>query len=469
MPFLSVLVLNLFFKTALRKLAFWVCAALCLFQINVALFPGTCSLVRCSEFFDAFFKPDLLADKLTQAVLLLIGIVVFMALLVSRHFIKVERKEFNFVNFLLLILAGMNGIVLVKDVFSLYVFLEITSVASFVLIAFEKNMDSLEGAFKYLIMSALATILILVAVALFILISGSTQFGAINAALATSAQKHLVMLALVIFLGGVFIKSGIMPFHGWLPDAYSSAPCAVSVLLAGIVTKVVGVYVLMRVMITLVGFDNPIKYVLLFLAAFSIVLGAVLALAQKDFKRMLAYSSISQIGYIVLGLGVGTPLGVAGAIFHFFNHAIFKSLLFVNAAAVESQAETRQIDKMSGLAEKMPVTGITSVIASLSAGGIPPLAGFWSKLLIIIALWSAGLRTYAIIAVLASVITLAYFLTLQRNVFFGRLKDTLYHIREAGFWLILPSVILAGIILAAGLFFPLLVKFNSFIVPLQGI
>jgi multicomponent Na+:H+ antiporter subunit D len=196
-----------------------------------------------------------------------------------------------------------------------------------------------------------------------------------------------------------------------------------------------------------------------------VVLGALAALTQSDFKRMLSYSSISQVGYIVLGLGSGTALGLAGAILHIFNHSVFKSLLFVNSASLEKQAGTRDIDKLGGLAKQMPLTGLTSVIASLSCAGIPPLAGFWSKLIIIIALWLAGYRLYAVIAVLGSVLTLAYFLSLQRRAFFGKVNEELRNIREAGFGLSFPAAILAIIILGAGLTLPLVL--NKFVLGLS--
>jgi multicomponent Na+:H+ antiporter subunit D len=173
---------------------------------------------------------------------------------------------------------------------------------------------------------------------------------------------------------------------------------------------------------------------------------------------MLSYSSISQVGYIILGVGSGSILGVAGAALHIFNHAAFKSLLFVNSAAVESQLGSRDMDKMGGLAKQMPITGWTSVIGSLSCAGIPPLAGFWSKLIIVIALWLAGYKTYAVIAVLGSVLTLAYFLSLQRRVFFGKLNEEFKNIKEAGFNLTFPAVMLAALIVVLGILTPFILS-----------
>jgi multicomponent Na+:H+ antiporter subunit D len=149
------------------------------------------------------------------------------------------------------------------------------------------------------------------------------------------------------------------------------------------------------------------------------------------------------------------------------NHAIFKSQLFANAAAVEKQTGTRDMDKLGGLASKMPVTGGTSIVAMLSISGIPPLAGFWSKLLIIIALWQSAYYSYAFIAVVASVITLAYFLSFQRRVFFGKLAEGLENVKEAKFGLVLPALILALLTILIGIFFPLVL--DKLILPIQSI
>jgi multicomponent Na+:H+ antiporter subunit D len=269
----------------------------------------------------------------------------------------------------------------------------------------------------------------------------------------------------MLFLGGLFIKSGLVPFHGWLPDAYSSAPNPVSVLLAGIVTKATGVYALVRLTTAVFAVSRPLTNVLLFVGILTILAGALAALGQRDFKRMLAYSSISQMGYIVMGIGAGNPLGVAGAVFHIFNHSIFKSLLFVNAAAVEASTGTRDMDRLGGLSSRMRTTGITSLVGFLSAAGIPPLAGFWSKLLIIIGLFQAGRPYYGALAILGSLITLAYLLVMQRRIFFGELRAGLEGAREAGGWIAAPSVILAAITIGVGVFFPYLV--NSILVPIR--
>ena len=360
----------------------------------------------------------------------------------------------------------MNGTVLVTDLFSLFVFIEVTAVSSFILIASSRDIRALEGAFKYVILSAVAGIMMFTSVALLMMVAGGTSFTEVRSAVHASGSNLLVKIAVGAFFCGLFIKGGLVPFHGWLPDAYSAAPAPVSVLLAGIVTKVAGIYGLVRLASGVLGPSDSLNLVLLVVGALSVVVGALAAIGQNDLKRMLAYSSISQIGYIVLGLGCGSPLGLVGAVFHLFNHAVFKSLLFVNAAALEQRLGTTDMTRMGGLGSRMPVTGITSVVATLSTAGIPPLAGFWSKLIIIIALWQTGNHAYAVVAVLISVVTLAYLLIMQRRIFFGKVAEGFKDVREAGLGLVMPAVVLAVLTIAAGLALPWML--SALMLPVGG-
>jgi multicomponent Na+:H+ antiporter subunit D len=305
--------------------------------------------------------------------------------------------------------------------------------------------------------------MMLLSIALLFFISGNTEFSAIQAALKNSPHNFIVIFAISMFICALFIKGGLVPFHGWLPEVYASAPAPVSILLAGVVTKILGVFILIRMAISVIGFSHSMNQVFLFVGALSIVVGALAALGQSDFKRMLAYSSISQVGYILAGIGSGSALGILGAVFHLFNHSVFKSTLFVNSAALESQTGTRNINKMSGLASKMPITAATSVISSLSTAGLPPLAGFWSKLLIVLALWLSGNYVYALVAIIASIITLAYFILMLRKVFFGNnVAEESANVKEAGFSLLFPACLLSGINIGLGLAFPLLLKLLNF-------
>jgi multicomponent Na+:H+ antiporter subunit D len=435
-------------------MAAWVAGAICMIQMAMAATFGWPAWQGVAQALTLPFGASLSIDLISAVVLFTIGMVGLMAVLTG------GRGKLNFANLVLVSIMGMSGVAMVRDLFSLYIFLEITGVASYVMIAMHKDSDGLEGSFKYLLMSAVATVLMLSALALIFMVVGKLDFASVASYLnATEGHWHFaIKAAMILLVAGFCIKAGVVPFHGWVPGAYTSAPPEVSVLLAGIITKAGGVYAILRIMNDVfanVGLGLPFMV----LGTLSIVVGALAAIGQKDMKRMLAWSSISQVGYIVLGAGLGTPMAIAGALLHFFNHATFKSLLFVNSAAVEEQTGTREMEKLGGLAQNMKITGGTSVVGFLSTAGIPPLSGFWSKVLIIVALWSAGQYAFAAIAVGASILTLGYFLIMQRKVFFGKLREGLEGIREGGARYTVPALILAAVTVLVGVFFPFVLQF----------
>jgi multicomponent Na+:H+ antiporter subunit D len=273
---------------------------------------------------------------------------------------------------------------------------------------------------------------------------------------ATMGPK-LLGLCVALFLLGFGLKAAVVPFHAWLPDAHPSAPAPISAMLSGVVIKVSGIYALVRVLYTVFGLTPMVVQVLMALGVLSMVAGALLALGQTDFKRMLAYSSISQIGYIVVGFALGTPLGIMGGLFHLFNHATFKGLLFLDAGATEYATGTRDLTKLGGINNKLPITGLTTTIGTFSIAGVPPFNGFWSKLLIIVALVETQHYLVATIAIATSVLTLWYFLLMQRRAFYGKLAAGLEKIKEVPFAMGLAVFCLAAICLLVGVFYPAVV------------
>ncbi len=464
-PLLCLMLFNLPWRKAGEKVAFWTAFVFLAAQMaaSAARFFLARDLTADPLAGILFFR--LAGDGLTWIMLFTVAMTAMTALLAGNVYFSDGKQKFLFNNLLFVSLIGMNGTVLTTDLFSLYVFFEVTSVSSFILIAIQKEKEALEGAFKYLILSTVATVLMLAAVGFFLLVAGGTSFAEIRMACIESPHPALARLAAALFVGGLFIKAGVVPFHWWVPDAYGAAPAPVSILLAGIVTKATGVYGLARLVVSVLDRNPALQTVLMAAGTVSIFAGAFAAIGQRDFKRMLAYSSISQVGYIVLGLGCGTPLALAGAVFHLFNHAVFKSLLFVNAAAVERRLGTTDMNRMGGLASRMPWTGWSSVVALLSTAGIPPLAGFWSKLIILIALWQAGLYAYAALALLGGILTLAYFLSMQRRVFFGKETPESASVREADFGLVLPEIVLTALTVGIGLAFPFVLR--HVILPIQ--
>ena len=358
---------------------------------------------------------------------------------------------------ILVSVAAMTGVVTTTDFFTLYVFIEVLAVTSFALITTDDSGAGLEGALKYFFLTFPASALIIAGISVLMLSLGSLSFDALRVFMASDIPSGPVTFGAALIMLGFIIKAGVVPFHTWTPDAYQGAYAPVSAHLAGIVTKISGVYAIIKLATLLRFFDGraqALSGILMFLGMLSIAVGALAALKQTDFKRMLAFSSISQVGYIVLAAGLGTPLAVMGAIFHLFNHATFKTVLFLNSASLEKSAGTTDMEKLGGMEHSMPWTSWTSVVALLSTAGVPPLSGFWSKLLIILALWEAGLKTYAVLALLFSIVTLAYFMMMQKKVFFGRKSQAAESSPEVSAPLLAPAVLMSAVIVALGLLFP---------------
>ncbi len=390
-------------------------------------------------------------DGLAAFMLVTVNLVSFVVALYSINYMQKYTDKWKFYTLFMLMLAGMNGVIITGDLFNLFVFLEIASIASYALVAFGTEAEELEASFKYAVMGSVASTFVLLGIAILYSYTSTLNMADMSLALSHSASGYLVNFVAVLFLMGFGFKSALVPFHAWLPDAHPSAPAPISAMLSGVLIKSLGVYALARVLYNVFGMNIVFSNILMFLGVLSMMVGVLLAIAQFDLKRLLAYHSISQIGYVVLGLGLGTPLGILGGLFHLFNHSIFKSLLFLNSGAVEYAAGTRDLNAMGGLKQKMPVTGATSFIASMAIAGVPPFNGFFSKLIIIFAAAEAGRMGYAFCAVVASILTLASFMKVQKLAFFGTLNESLEKIKEVPLLMRLSMMILALICIVGGL------------------
>ncbi len=405
----------------------------------------------------------LMLDGFSLFMLFAVSLVGFAISLFSIDYMDHYGSKANFYALFLVMIAGMNGLLLVTDLFQIYIFLEVAAVASYALVAFGLGQDELEASFKYLMLSAVASAFLLAGIVIIFGVTGGLDFETVSQGLRALDARYLVGLCAAFFILGFGLKAALVPFHAWLPDAHPSAPAPISAALSGLLIKVSGVYALTRVFLNVFGLTPALSTVLMYLGVISMVVAALLALGQTDIKRMLAYSSISQVGYIVLGIGLGTPLGILGGLFHLFNHALAKSLLFLNSGSIQMSTGTRNLDEMGGLGKRMPVTAGTTLIGSLAIAGVPPLNGFWSKLIIIVALVQAKQWAFALIAVLVSVLTLWYYLVIQRKAFFGQLNERWSAVREAPFWMTVSTVLLALLCIATGIFFAGTV--NSWIRP----
>jgi multicomponent Na+:H+ antiporter subunit D len=385
---------------------------------------------------------NLVLDGLSALMLLTISTVSLAAMLFSNRYMEQYTAKSKYLSLFLLMVAGMNGVVLSGDIFNLFVFLEIASIASYALVGFGCEHEELEAAFKYMVLGSVASMFVLFGIGVVYGNTASLNMAVISKYVSENGLNPGLAFALALFIAGFGLKAALVPFHAWLPDAHPSAPAPISAMLSGVLIKALGIYALSRVIFNVLGISVQISWVLITLGLLSMVIGVFLAVAQWDFKRLLAYHSISQMGYVMLGIGMaalilskgGNPawasLAMLGGLFHLMNHAVFKSLLFLTSGSVEMSTATRQLKQLGGLAEKLPITRSTCTIASASIAGIPPFNGFWSKLILVIAAVQAGFYALAAVTVLVSIVTLISFLKVQRYVFLGSLPENLKSVVE---------------------------------------
>jgi multicomponent Na+:H+ antiporter subunit D len=363
----------------------------------------------------------LVQDSLTCFMMITVSLISLTSLIYSIQYIRHLDSTWRFYTLFMLLVSGMNGVIMTGDLFNLFVFMEIALLSAFALVAYGAQAEEFEASFKYAIMGGISSSVILIGIAIIYSSTSALTMAKIAQQIPFINIKLMYWIG-GLFLAGFFLKAAAVPFHAWLPDAHSSAPAPISSMLSGVFIKVLGVYALIRIVYIIFGAPAVFLKAFLVFGAVSILIGGLLSINQWDMKRLLAYSSISQVGYILLGLGLATPLGILGALYHLFNHAIMKSLLFYNAGSAEMAVGTRDIRKMGNLTKLLPVTSSTSLIGSMAISGIPPFNGFFSKLIIIIAAIQAHTAGYAIVAIIGSLLTLAALLKVQRYGFRGLVK-----------------------------------------------
>jgi multicomponent Na+:H+ antiporter subunit D len=403
-------------------------------------------------------------DGFTVIVLCIINIIGFLSAFYSIAYIKRYTAENYFYALFCLMVAGMNGVVLSGDLFNIFVFLEISVISAYALVAFGVEKNELEASFKYQVLGGLASFLILFGIGFIYWKTKTLNIADIKQVFSSGYDKNFYLFVQILILSGFGLKAAIIPFHAWLPDAHSSAPSPISAMLSGVLIKAVGIYVIIRLFFNMFALSEGVSVLITTLGTLSMVIGVFLAIGQWDIKRLLAYHSISQMGYVVMSVGIGmillsrgvTPkiatLAIAGGIFHLINHAAFKSLLFLNAGAIEYTIGTRNLKEMGGLAKSMPATSATSFVASMSISGIPPFNGFFSKLIIIIAAIMAKFYLLAILAVIVSIITLASFLKFQRYAFYNQREYPKEHRpKEVPFPMVFSMIVLSIVCLLLSL------------------
>lgn len=398
---------------------------------------------------------SLVWDSLSRLLILIVSIITLAITLFAIPYMQQYTAQNKFYSLYLLMIAGMNGVILTGDFFNLFVFLEIASIASYALVAFGVEAEELEASFKYLILGGVSSVIILLGIALLYSATGTLNMADVSTIIHQQGiSRNVLFFTFALFLMGFGLKSAMVPFHAWLPDAHPSAPAPISAMLSGLIIKALGIYGVARIFFVILGVVPIIKTILMFLGALSMVVGVFLAVGQWDFKRLLAYHSISQMGYVMIGIGLATPLGILGSLFHLLNHAIFKSLLFLCSGAFEYTTGTRQLKQLGGLIRKMPWTGSSCSIAALSISGVPPFNGFWSKFIIIVALFQSHYYFLAIVTVFVSFMTLISFVKVQKYSLFGVLPKKLQDIKEVPALMVSGMVLLALLCVTLGILFP---------------
>ena len=413
-----------------------------------------------TTFYSGFFNLGLVLrlNMLSWFFAITIASVGALSIIFSLSYIKAREKTDFYYLMMLLVNAAMLGIVLAGDLVSFYVFWEIMSWSAFLLISYNRG-PALAAGMKYIVMSTIGSVCFLVGMLSLYVSFGTLNISRIAPAIA-SASSGYILFILISFGIAFGIKNAILPFHTWLPDAHSEAPSPFSAVLSGVLIKM-GTYGFLLVAYVIVGLKAFIElgpgilsfhYILCWVGAITAVIPTFIALLQNDAKRLLAWHSVGQVGYIILGISLGTSLGIAGGIFHTLNHATFKALLFLTVGAVEYRTGgVRDLNSLGGLIRKMPVTFIGALIGALGIIGVPLTNGFVSKWLIYKTLILEGHPFLAFAAFIGTWGTILSLFKFLHNIFLGQLPEKYKDVQKAPFSMQLPMAVLSLAILVFGI------------------
>jgi len=410
---------------------------------------------------------ELRVDALSSLMVVIIGGIGLLAVVYSSRYLEeripngpAARRSSTFYGLLMGFLGTMLWGCVTNNVIMLYVAIEATTLTSGLLVAFYWDRRALEAGYKYLMLLTIGITFALFGCVLLYAGAAATNKLDGGSALLISDIRHVVQfipggtaaITIAFLLIGFGTKAGIAPFHPWLPDAHAEAPTPISVLLSGVMIKM-SLYALARTVSIFYPAWPQVTIFIVALGTFSMLLGIILALTQNDLKRLLAYSSVSQMGYVLVGIGLGTYLGCYGGLFHLLNHALCKSLLFMCVGAVMYATGARRISELGGLRNKMPITSACFFVGALALAGFPPLNGFWSKLTIYLALARAGMWWAAGVAIVASILTMVVMVRAGYRVFWGDLptgSGSPANLKEVPARMFVPMMILALICVLLG-------------------
>ncbi|MDW7740013.1 MAG: monovalent cation/H+ antiporter subunit D family protein [Bacillota bacterium] len=393
-------------------------------------------------------------DVLSFSLAAIASLIWFMCTIYSIDYMAKEHACGRYYPVLIFTLGSCQGIFFAGDLFTLFVFFELMSLIAYILIIHEETEEALKAGYKYLVMTIIGGLALFFGIIIVFELGGTVSLGV---GVIISENSLLALIAFICFLIGFGMKAGMFPLHVWLPDAHPVAPSPASALLSGVMLKT-GAYGLLRVLFHVYSIDlirdSNWDLILGVLAVITILLGSAVALTQTDIKRRLAYSSISQLGYILLGMSILNNNGVTGAVFHIFSHAFMKSVLFLAAGAVLWKTGKRNIADYGGIGRQMPFTMGCFSIAALAMIGIPPLNGFLSKWTLALGALDAGMTLYVPVLLISSLLNALYYLPIIIPAFFEMPAGEKTHreddsheikfdIREATYRMLIPLVFLA--------------------------
>jgi len=403
---------------------------------------------------------EYVVDYLSCLVLMVVS---FLALAVSVYAKRSVESEIDeskrpfFYAVFMLFFTGLMGMTITGDIFNLYVFIEITSLSAYILVAMGRRREALVASFNYLVLGTIAGTFILIGVGYLYMATGSLNMADLRTLLPALYGSATVRTAFAFFTVGLCLKIALFPLHTWMPNAYTEAPSSVSALVASTGSKV-GVYVLIRIMFTVFtpDFDLsvvPVTDILVLLSSLAIIIGSIIAIAQTNMKRMLAYSSVGQIGYIVLGAALVNKLAMTGSLIHILNHALMKGGLFLAVGAVVYRAGVVDISDFKGLGRKMPFTMAAFTVFALSMVGMPLTVGFVSKWYLVLGALDAGMWYVVPVILISSLLTAVYFWRVIEWIYFHEEPE---HMRErpageAPALMVAPTLVLSALCVFFGI------------------
>lgn len=384
-------------------------------------------------------------DAFVLVIVATIGTVVMFAANKSAVAEIESDKHYLFYAAYLLCLTGLLGIAITGDAFNLFVFLEISSLATYALVSLGKDRRALTASYQYLIMGTLGATFYLIGIGLLYMVTGTLNMADLAQRLPSLFELRTVRAALAFLTVGISLKLALFPLHLWLPNAYTYAPSVVTAFLAGTATKV-AVYILIRLLFTVFGVEfalgaMPLADILLPLAMIAILSASTVAIFQDNAKRLLAYSSVAQIGYIVAGISLATATGLTSALVHLFNHALMKGGLFLALGCVVYRIGTAQLKELAGLGRRMPWTMAAFVGGGLSLIGVPLTAGFVSKWYLVVGALEVGLWLVAAVVLLGSLLAVIYVWRVVEIAYFKPFNGN-DAVREAPLALLAPTWLL---------------------------